>query len=108
MKITLKDLKDKGVCSGGKKWFIKSFGEDSEIDIEDLKNKLIEQKESDYLRWLYEKFKLSGEYIAYWYSGSIFVKCYYENGMRDGEYIKYDENGEIMEKTYWEKGVKIK
>jgi hypothetical protein len=49
MKITLKDLKNKRACSNGQEWFIDNFGEDGEIDVEDLKSKLIIQKEFGYL-----------------------------------------------------------
>ncbi|NCC70315.1 hypothetical protein EOM09_01920 [bacterium] len=108
MKITLKDLQNKGIYKDWKEWFIENFRWDIQIDIEDLKIKLIEQKEDRFLKWLYINYKLSGEYIGYWDNGSVFIKCFYKKGKLDGEYIKYDENEEIIEKSYYKKGEKIK
>lgn len=105
MKITIKDLKNKKACIGGQEWFIDNFGEDGEIDVEDLKSKLIIQKEFGYLQWLYESFNLSGEYISYQKNGNIWKKCYYKNGMRDGEYIEYDKNGYILIKCFYKNDI---
>lgn len=107
MKITLKDLKDKGVCSGEKKWFIKSFGKDSEIDIEDLINKLIEKKQYETLYWVLETFKFTGEYVEYWSNGNIRIKQSYNGGLLDGESVEYYRDGEIYVKCSYEKGKRI-
>jgi antitoxin component YwqK of YwqJK toxin-antitoxin module len=104
MKTTLKDLKNKEACKGGQKWFINNFGENMEVDIEDLKSKLIDEKEYDYLKWLYENFSLSGVYIDYWNNGNIREKCYYNKGKLDGEYIEYNKIGGIVKERYFENG----
>lgn len=104
MKITIKDLEKKGACLGGGEWFIENFGEDGEVDIEDLKSKLIEQKKYKHLEWLYENFKLSGEYIEHYNNGGIKIICYYKDGELDGEYIKYSYYCDIKLKYYYKNG----
>jgi antitoxin component YwqK of YwqJK toxin-antitoxin module len=102
MKITLQDLIKKYACKEGKKWFKKNFRE--ETDIETLKNKLNQQKEWDYLKWVYRNFKLSGEYIEFYEDGKIRQKRFFKNGKENGEYISFYENGKVCKKCFCKDG----
>ena len=102
MKITLQDLIKKYACKEGKKWFKKNFRE--ETDIETLKNKLIEQKEWDYLEWLYISFNLTGEYIEFYDNKKTKRKYHYKDGKLHGKYVWFYENGRVWEKFFCKNG----
>jgi antitoxin component YwqK of YwqJK toxin-antitoxin module len=104
MKITIKDLENKEVCFDRKKWFIDNFGEDVEVDIEDLKSELIKQKEYTYLRWLYVNFKLSGEYLELYDNGNVKVKVLLKNGKFNGDGFEYDKDGNIFKQYSFKNG----
>jgi hypothetical protein len=63
MKITLKDLKEKGACLYTINWFIDNFWEDGEVNIEDLENKLLAYSEYQILKWIIKTFNIKRSYI---------------------------------------------
>jgi antitoxin component YwqK of YwqJK toxin-antitoxin module len=98
-KITIQDLKEKKACKKGIDWFKENFGEETNINT--LKNELIKQKEYNYLWWVYEEFKLTGEYICFYDNGQIYEKCFFKDGKVEGEYISFYENENVFEKCFF-------
>jgi len=54
MKVTIKKLRNLRACDSGINWFTETFGD--EVDLEVLLKKLIEEKNSDWLVWVYAAF----------------------------------------------------
>jgi hypothetical protein len=46
--------------------------------------------------------KVHGEYIRYWYYGTVYEKCTFNNGQKHGEYVSYYDSGQIDEKRNYE------
>jgi anti-anti-sigma regulatory factor len=63
MKITLKDLKEKGACLYTIKWFIYNFSKDAKVDFEELKDKLLVCSEYQILKWIIKTFNIKRNYI---------------------------------------------
>ena len=100
MKITLNKLKELKACEKGLKYFKSKNFLNDEVELDELINILKEDK-SNYLEWIYESFKLTGEYIRYYSDGNISCKYVYKEDKLEGEYISYYENGDIDYKCFY-------
>ena len=106
MKITLNKLIELKACKEGLEYFKSKNFKDDEVELDEL-IKILKDDKSDYLEWVYKKFKLTGEYISYFKNGNIDYKCFYKEGKEEGECISYFGNGNIYFKCFYKEGVLV-
>jgi antitoxin component YwqK of YwqJK toxin-antitoxin module len=79
MKITLKELEEKGICEEALERCIADGRE--EIEAEELLELLEEEKNTEnYILWVYINFNLSGMARNWYPNGQLEIKATYEKG----------------------------
>ncbi len=107
MEITKQWLEEMEACEDGLIWFEENFPEYGPT-VEKLKEKLIEKKKYNWLEWLFENAKLSGEFVWYHPNGQVEVKRTYHEGKLEGECVRYHPNGQVEVKRTYHEGKQIK
>ena len=105
MQINIEKLKEHAACSEGLRWFAKNFSRTATVSIDEVIEKLEEQKDSNsYLLWLFEKFELSGLCREWRENGLICKEATYKERELHGFYKEWYKNGQIREEANYKEG----